>query len=97
MPRRRPLRPVHEPLRMDPRPPAVLGTVVWTVLLAVALTRQGSLVDAGREWWTWTALAGVALGLVGIAWAMWLQRRRQRREGSSPEPSPASSDRSPSA
>ena len=95
---------------MDPRAPAVVGTLVWTVLLGVALGRQVSLVDAGREWWVWTALVGVALGLVAIAWATWLERRRQRREAPSPEPSPelspgasvptvdgAASDRSASA
>ncbi|MGF1646431.1 MAG: DUF2530 domain-containing protein [Kineosporiaceae bacterium] len=75
---RRPLRAVHDPLRIDPRPPALLGTVAWAVLLGVALARQQDLVASGREWWLWTCLAGVALGLAGMVWAAWLERRRQR-------------------
>lgn len=69
---------MHEPLRIDPRPPALVGTLVWAVLLGAALVRQRDLVADGREWWLWTCVAGVALGLVGVAWATWLTGRRQR-------------------
>jgi uncharacterized SAM-binding protein YcdF (DUF218 family) len=66
----------------------------------VALSRQAALVDAGRQWWLWTAMAGVALGLVAIAWATWLVRRRQRRDAASAAGSPAGAspaDASPDA
>lgn len=74
---------MRTPLRIDPRPPALVGTVAWTVLLGAALARQRDLVADGREWWLWTCLAGVALGLVGLAWATWLEARRQRRSAGS--------------
>lgn len=59
---------------MDPSRPAVVGTVVWSVALVVLLVVRDELPDDQR-WWLWTAVVGVALGLVGSAVSL---RRRSR-------------------
>ncbi|HZI97894.1 MAG TPA: DUF2530 domain-containing protein [Actinomycetales bacterium] len=56
------------PLRTDDRRTVLVGTAVWLALLVGTLVSRDGLVDTGRGWWTWSCLAGVALGLLGLAY-----------------------------
>ena len=51
---------------------AIIGTVAW-IIAAVVLWLRG---DAVADWWLWTALVGVLIGIVGLAYCL---RRRSRR------------------
>lgn len=66
------------PARLLALPPLVyIGTTAWLVLFGVlAVLRYGF--GLGRPIWMWTALAGVALGVVGSL-IMWWQRTANRR------------------
>lgn len=52
-----------------------VGTVLWTVGLAVTLLLHDRLADHGNGDWVWIAVAGVVLGLIGIR----IVRRRRTR------------------
>lgn len=56
----------------DDRRPVVVGTVIWGVLLVVALVARDELAARDAEWWIASAAAGVGLGLLGI---LYMQRR----------------------
>jgi hypothetical protein len=62
---------------VDLLPPVIIGTVLWAIALAASLLLQyvGG-VDVGL--WPQTALAGVALGFIGMGIVSW-QRRASRR------------------
>jgi hypothetical protein len=55
--------------------PVAVGTAVWALLFVIGLFLRPVLADSGREWWIWSAGAGVVLGLGGYAF---LRRRRAR-------------------
>jgi hypothetical protein len=59
----------------DERVPVLAGTVVWLVLAGIAFLAHDDLARHDREWWAWTAVAGFALGLLGIRH---MQRRHNR-------------------
>ena len=59
----------------DDRMPVLAGTVAWAVLALIAWFEYDDLADDGRGWWLWTAVSGVALGLVGF----WYMHRRKLR------------------
>ncbi|MGH3433359.1 MAG: DUF2530 domain-containing protein [Thermocrispum sp.] len=62
---------------VDLVPPVVVGTVLWSVALGVTLlVRYAAGEDAGV--WPATAIAGIGLGLLGLAIVGW-QRRASRR------------------
>lgn len=66
---------VVEPLRTNDRLTVLVGCLVWAVLLVVCLLRRDRLEAAGTGWWLWTCAAGLALGVIGLAW---LQLRHVR-------------------
>jgi peptidoglycan/LPS O-acetylase OafA/YrhL len=82
-----PRRPDPEPLETDDVRVIAVGTVVWFLALAATLVFHGTLADSDNADWTWVALAGSFLGLVGLRYV----RRRRRaldraaREGVSPD------------
>lgn len=53
---------------------AWVGTAVWA--LAAVWVR---LADA-PQWWWWTCLSGVVLGVVGLGYCLWRRQRRGRAE-----------------
>jgi hypothetical protein len=55
--------------------PVAFGTAVWALLVVIGLFTRPDLVDDGRGWWIWSAVAGVVLGMFGY----WYLRRRQAR------------------
>jgi multidrug transporter EmrE-like cation transporter len=63
------------PLQVDTARVVLIGIGVWTVALVVLLL-LGDRVD---RMWTWTCLAAVALGVLGL-WIMKLQGQVSRRD-----------------
>ena len=56
-----------EPLQVDTPQIIVVGLVVWAVALVVTLAVP-SLHSGDRDWWPWTAVAGLLLGGLGLAY-----------------------------
>ena len=50
-------------------------TAGWAVTLIVLLIVRGSL-PADERWWVWTAVTGLAMGVLGLWYVPYLQRRR---------------------
>lgn len=78
-----------KPLDVDGVRTVLVGTVLWAVAFVVLLVLRDELVDQGREWWLWTALAGAGLGMLGFEYT---RRRRdaivrvRRYRSGHPEP-----------
>jgi hypothetical protein len=64
-----------EPLDVDAVRTVQVGTGLWTAALIGCLVFRDQLEEADREWWLWVAVAGVVLGVLGIA----ITTRRRRR------------------
>jgi hypothetical protein len=73
------LRPTPElPKKLtDLTPVVIVGTGVWTVALVVLFVIYLSSDDAPTTW-LWTAVAGIALGFIGLGIVAW-QRTASRR------------------
>jgi hypothetical protein len=63
------------PLRVDTARVVLVGLALWAVALVVLLV-LGDRVD---RMWTWTCVAAIALGTLGL-WVMKLQNRSRRRD-----------------
>ncbi|GAB3591484.1 hypothetical protein GCM10027446_09580 [Angustibacter peucedani] len=57
------------PARIDTAKIVVAGTAVWLVALVVTLLVP-ALHRGDRDWWPWTCVAGLALGLVGLSYVV---------------------------
>jgi hypothetical protein len=68
--------------------PVVVGTVIWALLFAIGLVLRPTLADDGREWWVWSAAAGVGLGLIGYLYLRRRQARLLARADASAQPAP---------
>lgn len=73
--------------RVDLRPPIYLGLAAWTIVLVVALVAAAS--GSHDATLVWTAVAGLALGLVGVGW----ERRNRARYRGTPGADGAGADR----
>ncbi len=62
------------PLRVDTARVVLVGIALWAVALVVLLV----LGDRVERMWTWTCLAAIALGTLGL-WIMKLQGQLPRR------------------
>jgi Protein of unknown function (DUF2530) len=70
--------PAPLPDRLLALPPLIYaGTALWFVALCVLLVLRYGF-DLGPPIWLWTAIAGTALGIVGLP-IMWWQRTASRR------------------
>ncbi len=58
-----------------------VGTLAWLVAFLVLLAFSSHLRSHGEEWWLWTALAGVGLGVFGV---IHCYRRESRLTASKP-------------
>lgn len=71
-----------EPLDVDGVRTMTIGCILWGVATVAVLPFIGRLADSGRDWWVWTCLAGLGLGLIGLEYC---RRRRSalsaRRSG----------------
>jgi hypothetical protein len=90
---RPPRRPDPEPLEIDEAKVIAVGTIAWFVAWAVLLVLHGRLEDHDREWWIWTCVAGLFLGL----WGYLLVRKRieARKAGRGEDPAPGDAPRGP--
>ena len=75
-------KPGAEPQRATPEPMETndvlivgVGTALFAAAFVVLLALHGTLQHSGRGQWTWIALSGFVLGLLGLAYC----RRRARR------------------
>ncbi|MBX3089417.1 MAG: DUF2530 domain-containing protein [Cryobacterium sp.] len=59
-------RPDPEPVKTDDRKAMLVGLVLWLLALVGLLLFLGSLVSSGLQWWLWTCVVGLALGLIGL-------------------------------
>lgn len=60
----------------DEIPAAVVGTVLWAVLLVIlAVFYRHDLQHHDASWWLWAALIGLLMGCYGI----WIAVRRRAR------------------
>lgn len=60
-------RPDPEPVKTDDRKAAVVGLTLWIAAFVVALTLGPALpVDRGLMFWT--CIAGIGIGLLGLAY-----------------------------
>lgn len=65
-----------EPLDVDGIRTVGIGVALWTVTgLVLLLVYRDDLEADGNQWWLWTCLAGVGIGLLGWAYC---RRRRER-------------------
>lgn len=63
-----------EPLDVDGIRSVGVGIAMWAVAgLVLLLLYRDDLAASGSQWWLWTCLAGVGLGLLG-----WVYCRRRR-------------------
>jgi len=58
-------------VKTDDRKAMLIGIVLWLVALAVLLAFIGPLTADGNQWWLWTCVTGIALGLIGILYTNW--------------------------
>jgi Protein of unknown function (DUF2530) len=68
---------VPPPLEVDDRLITGVITAGWAVALIVLLIVRNDLAAADR-WWIWVAVAGLGLGLFGLAYVPHLKRSRAR-------------------
>jgi len=52
-----------------------VGTILWAIAFVALLPLRSRLADHNADWWLWTCLAGVGMGLWGINYC---RRRRNR-------------------
>ena len=63
------------PLDVDAVRTVQIGTALWAIALVATLIFRDKLGDNGREWWIWTCIAGLLLGLAGV----YITTRRRKR------------------
>ena len=69
-------RPSPAPVATDDRFAFLVGLAAWVVALAAMLVFLEPLRAGGNLWWLWTAIAGVALGLIGLLYTHVRGRRK---------------------
>ena len=73
----KPLRPPPPPLEANDRLVTAIITAAWAVALLVLLVLRDRL-PAGEQWWLWTCVAGLAMGLFGMWYVPRMKRARSR-------------------
>jgi hypothetical protein len=74
-----------DPVDVDGVRAVTVGTVAWAVALVALLPFAGRLREAGADWWMWTCLTGVILGVLGVGYTVY-RRARLRRAGAGAQP-----------
>ena len=57
--------------KTDDRKPVVIGIALWLAALAGLLLFLAPLTAASADWWLWTCVAGIAIGLIGLIYTHW--------------------------
>jgi Protein of unknown function (DUF2530) len=73
----RPSLPVAPPLEGNDQLVTAVITGGWVIALVVLLLVRHHLAAADR-WWIWVAVAGVSIGVFGLAYVPYLKRSRAR-------------------
>jgi hypothetical protein len=73
-----PRRPAPPPLEANDQQVAGVLTAVWAVALVIVLILRDRL-PAGGQWWIWTCVAGVSMGLFGLWYVPRMKRMRARK------------------
>jgi Protein of unknown function (DUF2530) len=81
-------RPSPPPREADDRLVTGIGTAAWAVALVVVLIARDAL-PAGSQWWVWTCVTGLAMGLFALWYVPVLKRGRQRAAERRSQPSGA--------
>ncbi|MGH2927775.1 MAG: DUF2530 domain-containing protein [Solirubrobacteraceae bacterium] len=71
-------RPAPAPREADDRQVTLAITLGWVVALIVLVLAPRSLLPGDVRWWVWTCVCGVLMGLFGLWYVPFLQRRRAR-------------------
>lgn len=61
-------RPDPVPVATDDRKAIATGLVLWLVALVLVLLFAVPLAAAGDDWWLWTVLIGLGLGVIGLVY-----------------------------
>jgi Protein of unknown function (DUF2530) len=69
--------PIPPPLEGNDQLITAVLTGGWVIALIVVLLVHAHLAPANR-WWTWVTVAGIGIGLFGLAFVPWLKRSRRR-------------------
>lgn len=67
-------RPDPAPLKTDDRKVILVGLGGWIAATIVLLVLLGALVATGRLVWLWTALVGIGIGIVLLAYTHYRRR-----------------------
>jgi Protein of unknown function (DUF2530) len=70
-------RPAPPPREGNDRLVTAVITAGWAVALVIMLALRARL-PASEQWWIWTCVAGVGLGLFGLCYVPRLKRSRAR-------------------
>jgi fatty acid desaturase len=57
-------RPDPAPVKTDDRKAVLVGLVLWLIALGALLLFLAPLLADGRQWWLWTAVVGLGVGLI---------------------------------
>lgn len=78
------LREPPPPLEANDQLVTAVVTAGWVIALVILLIVRSNI-PPGQRWWIWTAVAGLGMGLFGLAYIPYLKRSRvrkaQRRSG----------------
>jgi hypothetical protein len=61
-------------VKTDDRKAFLVGTGLWIVALAVFIVLLPTLTAADHDWWLWTCVAGLTIGLIGLLVTHWRQK-----------------------
>jgi ribosomal protein L32 len=75
---RRSLRPTPPPLEANDRQVTVVATLAWAVALVVLLVLRAQI-PADEQWWIWTCVTGLCMGLFGLWYVPRFKRARARK------------------
>lgn len=70
-------RPDPAPVATDDRAAMLAGIVLWVIALAGLLVALPWVVERELQWWLWTCVAGVGLGIIGL---LYTHARRDKSE-----------------
>ncbi len=70
-------RPAPPPLEANDQLVTAVITGAWAVALVVVLIVRGQL-PPGEQWWLWTCVAGLVMGLFGLWYVPRMKRSRAR-------------------
>jgi type VI protein secretion system component VasK len=71
-------RPAPPPLEANDRRVTIVGTAAWAVALVVVLVLRAQD-TAVAQWWVWTCVAGICMGLFALWYVPRLKRSRVRK------------------